>query len=86
MPTVEEASGDTESSKLCDQCNHLAGKHLMHANVMPYPTDGWITCPVAGCECYATWSVDEASREPLERFREEYFRTLEGRADESPAT
>jgi hypothetical protein len=45
---------------------------MMHAEG-PYPTEGWVTCPVRGCDCYSTWSVDEKSRKALEQHRAEHF-------------
>ena len=44
----------------------------MYAKQFPYPTDGWISCPVEGCTCFGTWSVDEASRPEMERYRAEF--------------
>ncbi len=44
----------------------------MHADI-PYPTDGWVTCPVTGCTCYGTWSVDEESRPAMEHARQKHF-------------
>ena len=86
MPTVAAVSGDTDPGKPCEQCNHSLGAHEMHANALPYPTDGWITCPETGCKCYSTWSVDQESREPLEQQRADYLRGRNGGASESPAT
>lgn len=79
----ESASPDA-GDRMCAQCGHPSGPHLLHAE-LPYPTDGWMTCPVPGCECYSTWSVDEASRPALERYRAEHFRRLaEGDGDDEP--
>jgi hypothetical protein len=74
MPTIAEVSGGSDPTKLCAQCGHPDGDHVMHADVLPYPTDGWITCPVAGCKCHSTWSVNEESRAALEQSRAEYYR------------
>ena len=51
----------------------------MHAE-LPYPTDGWITCPVEGCVCYGTWSVDDESRAEMEHYRNELYRQEAQRA------
>jgi hypothetical protein len=79
MPTVAETSGVLEQSKLCVHCGHPEYDHLMHAE-LPYPTDGWITCPVAGCECYGTWSIDDESRAAMEQHRNEHYRQEAERA------
>ena len=84
MPSVAEVHGPSALSEPCGQCGHNWGEHEMHAAVMPYPTDGWITCPTPGCECHSTWSVDEASRPALEQYRAEYLaRERRGRSGES---
>lgn len=70
MSTVVETSDVPEPCQLCAHCGHPEDDHLMHAE-LPYPTDGWITCPVEGCECYGTWSVDNESRAAMEQYRQE---------------
>jgi len=55
----------------------------MHADV-PYPTDGWVTCPVAGCDCYGTWSVSEQARPALEQYRAEHLRKQASHAGTEP--
>jgi hypothetical protein len=57
----------------------------MHSSV-PYPTDGWVTCPVPGCDCRGTWSVDEDSRAPMERYRAAHLNQVANGEDESAAT
>jgi hypothetical protein len=74
MPTIAEVSGSSDASKLCTRCGHPEADHVMHAD-QPYPTDGWITCPVPGCECRSAWSVNEESRAALARCRAEYYAT-----------
>jgi hypothetical protein len=55
----------------------------MHAE-LPYPSEGWITCPVMGCECYGTWSVDDESRAAMEQYRAEHYRReAEGAKEDS---
>jgi hypothetical protein len=72
MPTVAELRGPSALREFCTQCQHPWGDHEMHAKQFAYPTDGWITCPVADCKCHSTWSVDEESRPAMERYRAEY--------------
>jgi hypothetical protein len=85
MPNVAEVHGQSALSTACTQCGHNWGEHEMHAAVMPYPTDGWITCPAVGCECHSTWSVDEESRPVLERHRAEYLAREQQGGAQDPA-
>ncbi len=85
MPTIAEVSGSSDPTKLCSVCGHPECDHIMHAE-LPYPTDGWITCPVPGCDCRSTWSVDEASRAAMEHYRAEYFRRRAECTSDPPAT
>lgn len=73
MTTVAEVSGPGALAETCSQCSHRWGDHLMHPQIYPYPTDGWITCPVPACTCRRTWSVEDHARRALERHREEFF-------------
>src|SRR5262245_42542291 len=73
MPTVAEVSGPAASAKECEKCGHAWGEHLMHPQVSPYPTDGWITCPVQGCKCRLTWSVEDHVRPVFEASRKRFF-------------
>ena len=83
MPSVAEVHGPSALSASCDQCGHNWGEHEMHAAVIPFPTDGWITCPAPACTCRSTWSVDDASRPILEQCRAEHFaREKQGESDE----
>ncbi len=84
MPTISEVYGVSDPTKVCARCGHPEGDHLMHAD-QPYPTDGWVTCPVAGCDCYGTWSVNQESRASLEHYRAEYLREQAARTEEPPA-
>ena len=72
MPTVADVEGTSGVSTACAQCAHPWDEHVMHARQYPFPTDGWITCPVAECACFGTWSVDDASRPDLQRRRAEH--------------
>jgi hypothetical protein len=45
----------------------------MHPAVYPYPTDGWITCPVQACTCRSSWSVEDDARPLFEASRREFF-------------
>jgi hypothetical protein len=72
MPTVAQLQGFSVVPDACERCEHPWEDHVLHARQYPYPTDGWITCPVAGCPCYGTWSVDEESRPLFEQRRAEH--------------
>ena len=86
MPSISEVSGVVDPSQLCQQCGHVEGDHIMHPAQMPFPTDGWVTCPVPACDCYGTWTVDEESRPHLERRRAEALQDeAESRATDAPA-
>lgn len=74
MPTVAKVSGPAASAEVCSQCGHGWGDHLMHPAVYPYPTDGWITCPLQACTCRNTWSVEEHARPVFEARRKEFSR------------
>lgn len=88
MPTISEVSGRSNPGERCRQCGHPEDDHVMHAAQMPYPTNGWVTCPLPGCACYGTWSVSDHAREPLERRRAEALRDAgdRGAGGSSPAT
>lgn len=40
----------------CERCGHSMDGHLVFG-VGDNPTHGWMKCPVAGCDCKATWST-----------------------------
>ena len=45
----------------CDKCPHDSDNHVLVATKDNNPMfGGVILCPIEGCECYATWSVDPA--------------------------
>ena len=44
--------------ELCDQCGHDFNAHLVKAS-MDTPSEGWMECPVDGCECHRTWSLEQ---------------------------
>jgi hypothetical protein len=48
--------------KLCEQCGHNWDAHLLHGYGSP-PTEGWMECPVEGCECKNTWGVSAEMKE-----------------------
>jgi hypothetical protein len=85
MPTISEVSGSSDPAKLCPHCGHPEGDHIMWADV-PYPTDGWVTCPVPGCDCRSTWSVNDESRAALEQYRAEYYQREAERSADPSAT
>jgi ribosomal protein L32 len=45
------------SDQVCDQCGHLFNPHRL-SGYGEHPTEGWTECPVMGCECRGTWSMD----------------------------
>ena len=73
MPTVSDVHGSSANAQACQQCQHSWDAHVMHPAQYPYPTDGWITCPVPGCACHGTWSVDEESRPAMEKYRADFI-------------
>jgi hypothetical protein len=50
----------------CEQCGHPWQEHVLCAASRP-PTEGWIECPVEGCECHQTWSVPADTAAELRR-------------------
>jgi len=65
----------SELTKACDSCGHPDGEHVFHA-ATEYPSEGWVTCPESGCECYSTWSLDDVSRPQMDQIREQYYKGL----------
>lgn len=53
-PDATPAPGADE---LCVQCGHPWIPHQVFGAGDP-PREGWIECPVQGCTCRMTWSVD----------------------------
>ena len=45
------------ADQLCEQCGHLFNPHRLLGYGDP-PTEGWMECPVEGCKCRMTWSMD----------------------------
>lgn len=43
--------------ELCTQCGHLWNPHRLLGYGSP-PTEGWMECPVEGCTCRMTWSME----------------------------
>lgn len=70
------------ASRPCKRCGHPEEKHLFNA-ATPYPSEGWVTCSVPGCDCYGTWSLDAESKAAMDKFRAEYLQREGGRAAES---
>src|SRR5262245_25730164 len=54
--------------ELCQQCGHPWDDHLLKGYGDP-PTDGWMECPVEGCQCRMTWSVDDQLRQEIDTRR-----------------
>ena len=55
---------EEQAKELCLQCGHLWNDHLIKTTADP-PTHGWMECPVEGCKCYFTWSLDEPKPKPV---------------------
>jgi hypothetical protein len=68
----------------CTQCGHPEDAHLFNAATQ-YPSEGWVTCPVQGCDCYGTWSLDAKSKAAMDQFRAEHERRIGEPGDEPPA-
>ncbi len=50
----DQAPGEDE---LCKICGHLFNAHRLLGYGSP-PTEGWMECPVEGCDCRRTWSLE----------------------------
>ena len=48
------------ADELCQQCGHSWNDHRLYGYGAP-PTEGWMDCPVDGCQCSMTWSMGPAS-------------------------
>jgi hypothetical protein len=57
-----------ENVKFCSLCGHSFDAHLLKG-YGEMPLEGWMECPVEGCECHRTWSVDEASLPEMEEYK-----------------
>ena len=44
------------ADELCAQCGHPFNPHRLLGYGSP-PTEGWMECPVEGCTCHMTWSL-----------------------------
>jgi hypothetical protein len=51
------------ADQLCWQCGHLFNPHRL-LGYGDLPTEGWMECPVEGCECRMTWSMDRRRMDP----------------------
>ena len=54
---VPERDDTPGSEDLCAQCGHPFNPHRLSGYGDP-PTEGWMECPVEGCGCRMTWSMD----------------------------
>lgn len=54
------------ADELCRKCGHPFNPHLVLGYGSP-PTEGWMKCPVEGCNCWMTWSMgpSDASSESV---------------------
>ena len=55
--------------ELCKQCGHLFNPHRLLGYGNP-PTEGWMECPVEGCTCKMTWSMDPKAPEHIKNIFE----------------
>jgi hypothetical protein len=53
---VSNIASESPSQELCSQCHHSWDAHRLCGYGEP-PTEGWMECPVEGCECRKTWSL-----------------------------
>ncbi len=57
-----------QDEDLCDLCGHAFNPHELKG-YGEVPLEGWMECPVDGCDCHRTWSFDEASRPAIEQHK-----------------
>ena len=57
VQAIDETPG---ADQICEQCGHLFNPHRLLGYGDP-PTEGWMECPVEGCECRMTWSMDPST-------------------------
>jgi hypothetical protein len=65
MTNSETTEPIDPKDKLCEQCGHNWDAHLLHGYGSP-PTEGWMECPVEGCECKRTWGVSAEMKAQIE--------------------
>ena len=51
----EHHENDAPSVRICARCGHDEDPHRFCGYGEP-PVEGWIECPVEGCDCSGTWS------------------------------
>jgi hypothetical protein len=61
---------------LCRTCGHPNGDHRLCGYGAP-PTEGWIECPVEGCACPATWSLEPEVAAQIRALQKETTPTLD---------
>ena len=54
----------------CDLCGHNFDDHLVKG-YGELPLEGWMECPVSGCNCSMTWSVCKTKREEFEKYKDD---------------
>lgn len=69
-----------QATVACSQCGHPEGAHLFNAATQ-YPSEGWVSCPEPGCDCYSTWSLDDKSKPEMDKIRAEHEAQLGDRQD-----
>ena len=53
---MPEAAATAHAQEPCLSCGHPAGAHQLQSHESP-PTEGWMRCPVEGCECRTPWRL-----------------------------
>jgi hypothetical protein len=51
------AKGTPRADDMCTQCGHPFNSHRLLGYGSP-PTEGWMECPIQGCDCKMTWSLE----------------------------
>jgi hypothetical protein len=49
--------GTPKGDELCKQCGHAWNDHKL-LGYGSRPTEGWMECPVPGCQCRISWSLE----------------------------
>jgi hypothetical protein len=67
LKVPKQDSSSKITFEACAQCGHDFNTHLLKGYGNP-PTEGWMECPVEGCKCEKTWSMDAESKASVERY------------------
>jgi len=58
MNDVRRADDFVAEIEMCERCGHPFDDHQLFGE-LPTPKSGWMTCPVADCDCRMTWSMSD---------------------------